>query len=294
MIVKEKEQIRLINKGIIGNFGETSKIWMGTPLYDNQEIIGAMVVQSYQDSEAYTEDDLEILQFIAEKISSLIIQKKAQDELKVVQHRLETATSMLRHDIANGLSVIKSALKLYRHTNQPNFLDEIDKRIKKSLSLIDSHREQERFIDAHPNLNEYKIKDVIKKIIPSYPNIQFNIDGDIIIYADDAIYSVFENLIFNSVKYRKADTIKISFTHSTGKCEILYSDNGLKIDKTTENNFSENNVFEKNIGKTGIGLYLVKRIIESYSGGIYYIRKGEAGANFIIRINCPLHNTINH
>ena len=160
--------------------------------------------------------------------------------------------------------------------------------------MIDSHREQERFIDAHPNLNEYKIKDVIKKIIPSYPNIQFNIDGDIIIYADDAIYSVFENLIFNSVKYRKADTIKISFTHSTGKCEILYSDNGLKIDKTTENNFSENNVFEKNIGKTGIGLYLVKRIIESYSGGIYYIRKGEAGANFIIRINCPLHNTINH
>ncbi len=288
MIIKEDEQLELMNKGIIGDIGEISKVWMGTPLYDNKEIIGAIAVQSYCDSNAYTNVDLEIFQFIAEKISSLIVQKKSQDELKIVQHRLDTATSMLRHDISNDLSVIKSALKLYRQSNQSNFLDEIDKRIKKSLSLIEYHRNQEQVINTHSNLKEYNIKDVLSKIIPSYPNVQINIDGDITIYADDAIYSVFENLIFNSIKHGKADVINISLKHSNGSCEIFYRDNGKGIDRVIKDKIFEKGISGKDTGNTGMGLYIIKRIIESYSGEIYYLEQEKKGATFIIKLHCPI------
>jgi GAF domain-containing protein len=84
-------------------------------------------VQSYQSKNAYSKDDREILEFIAEQISTLLIKKKAQEELSMVQNRLELATSMLRHDIANDLGVISSALKLYKRAEKKELLLEMEK-----------------------------------------------------------------------------------------------------------------------------------------------------------------------
>lgn len=62
--------------------GAPSKVWLGVPLVVGNEVIGALVVQSYTDPNLYDEKDLGILKFVSGQIGTAIERRLAQDELK--------------------------------------------------------------------------------------------------------------------------------------------------------------------------------------------------------------------
>ena len=84
---------------------------------------------------------------------------------------------------------------------------------------------------------------------------------------------VFENLIANAAKYMGEQTnpaIEIGFRQQLGGTIIFVKDNGLGIDPQYHSRIF--NLFEKlnpAIEGTGIGLALVKRIIETHGGKIW-------------------------
>jgi len=59
--------------------GPVSKVWLGTPLKIKDKVIGAIVVQSYTDENAYQKEDIDLLEFVANNISQ-IIERKRDDE----------------------------------------------------------------------------------------------------------------------------------------------------------------------------------------------------------------------
>jgi len=133
-LLATKDVVRkLIKKGLIETVGASSEIWLGIPLKIENKVIGVIAVQSYDDPNLYTEKDIEILTFISEEIALAINRKQVEEELRTGRERLKTANSILRHDIANDVIVIKSALDIYRDENDETMLDEIEKRVKKSL-----------------------------------------------------------------------------------------------------------------------------------------------------------------
>ena len=290
LIVDAEKQLQLQEKGLIDNIGQTSAVWMGVPLRKKQEIVGAIVVQSYHNQDAYNQEDMEVLEFISEQISTLLIKKKTQEELNLVQNRLEIATSMLRHDIANDLGVIHSALKIYQRTDNPELLQEMEKRIKKSLRLIQQHREQEHFIESHKNLQPYNLRDIFQQIIPQYSNLSFEISGEGSIYADQAIYSVFDNLIGNAIRHGEASKIFVKIQVTENYCEILFQDNGSGIDKAASQKIFEKGFSCGRAGNTGLGLYIVKQNIEHYGGRIMMVKTDDDGTDFFIRMPKILTN----
>ncbi len=83
-ILMKNEQIEeLVKKGEIEDVGTPSKIWLGVPLKIKEEIIGALVVQHYENENAYSERDLEFLEFVSNQIGLSIETKKAYDETKI-------------------------------------------------------------------------------------------------------------------------------------------------------------------------------------------------------------------
>ena len=83
-ILMKNEQIEeLVKKGVIEDVGTPSKIWLGVPLKIKEEIIGALVVQHYENENAYSERDLEFLEFVSNQIGLSIETKKAYDETKI-------------------------------------------------------------------------------------------------------------------------------------------------------------------------------------------------------------------
>ena len=83
LLMKDKDIKRLVKKGEVEDVGTPSKIWLGVPLKIKEEIIGAVVVQHYEDENAYSIQDLEILKFVSTQIGMSIETKRANDEVKV-------------------------------------------------------------------------------------------------------------------------------------------------------------------------------------------------------------------
>ena len=87
LLVDEEVNNKLIQEGEVDMIGTPSKIWLGVPLKVEEEIIGVVTVQSYEDSTIYTKKDLEILEFISEQIAIAIAHTRADNELRISEEK---------------------------------------------------------------------------------------------------------------------------------------------------------------------------------------------------------------
>lgn len=215
-------------------------------------------------------------------------QKLAEEELKNGRERLKMLNKIIRHDIANDFIVIKSAINIYRRASDAKMIDEIEKRVDKSLTTIDSYRKYESFIDLNQDLEELEITKLFNDIIAEFPEIKFNIYGKCKVFADSALDSVFTNLISNSIKHGNASEIDVKISALNNMCEMKFMDNGTGIpDKIKDKIFDEGFSHGK-AGNTGIGLHIVKKTIERYGGHITVEDNKPSGAVFKISLRKAL------
>lgn len=73
---------QLCERGEIELVGTPSAIWLGIPLRTPVGIIGVLVVQHYEDENAYTERDIELLSSAADQIALAIERKRAEEGLR--------------------------------------------------------------------------------------------------------------------------------------------------------------------------------------------------------------------
>ncbi len=79
LLANSKKIDELVQSGEVEIIGTVSKVWLGVPLKVENNIIGAIVVQSYTDEKAFGEKDLELLKFVSSQIG-LSIEHKRSDE----------------------------------------------------------------------------------------------------------------------------------------------------------------------------------------------------------------------
>ena len=81
LLVTREELDEWTKAGVVDIVGTPSLIWLGVPLRVSGEVIGALVVQSYDDGNEFGEADKEMLEFVSEQIGFAIGHKRAEDEL---------------------------------------------------------------------------------------------------------------------------------------------------------------------------------------------------------------------
>jgi len=76
-------------------FGPDSEDWLGVPLVNEGEVRGAIVVQSYDKAERYSDSDRALLSYVAQHILTALNRKQAQEEMerRVEQRTRELAES---------------------------------------------------------------------------------------------------------------------------------------------------------------------------------------------------------
>ena len=208
--------------------------------------------------------------------------KKADKKIQSHQEHLKLINKILRHDLTNNLSVTKSAINLMEKKNDLRFLEDMKKSIDKSISLIKKMREMEKLISENKNLKSFNISKVIDQVSANYPNIHITRMGNAFILADDTIFSVFDNLISNAVLHGKTDKVDISVLIQNTYVEIRIRDYGIGIpEHILDKIFDENFVYGKT-GKSGIGLHIVKKSMESMSGGVFAENNEQQGSVFVL------------
>lgn len=91
VILTSKAINDLVSNGDIELVGTPPAVWVGVPLKTPQGIIGALVVQHYEDVNAYDQRDVELLTSIGDQIALAILRKRAENALKVSEIRFQQA-----------------------------------------------------------------------------------------------------------------------------------------------------------------------------------------------------------
>ncbi len=104
------------------------------------------------------------------------------------------------------------------------------------------------------------------------------------------MYSIFYNLISNSVKYRRKDTVGkllIRSRRSDTGIELTFADNGIGIDlsRNASDVFGLYKRFHRDFDGKGMGLYMVKTQVESLGGQITVTSEVNKGTEFKIVFN---------
>jgi PAS domain S-box-containing protein len=216
--------------------------------------------------------------------------EKNQQKLSVVNEKLHVVGALTRHDVANKLMVIRTIVYLLKkqigdNPKQANYLQDIDSAIDSSDKFFEFSRLYEKIGAEQPaNMNIAQCFNQATTHFSSLKGIKLvNETQGLEATADSLLPQLFYNLIDNSLKHGQTVTqIRLRYTEDGEGVKLLYEDNGVGIPNT-----DKSKIFDAGFttGKgSGLGLQLVKKMIDVYGWTIKECGKQGKGAKFVITI----------
>jgi len=169
-------------------------------------------------------------------------------------------------------------------------LDEVINDLNYILQLNSKGQQNKEWVKLSELINDIR-SSISSEIINEQVNFILNFSAiDEVLTLKVYLYSIFYNLIINSIKYRRPDLppeITITSFKSEDNITILVKDNGLGIDlpKRHDEVFGLYKRFHSHVEGKGIGLYMVKKQVESLMGSITVESEVNKGTEFKIQFD---------
>ncbi|NFS29924.1 PAS domain S-box protein [Clostridium botulinum] len=244
-------------------------------------------------------------------------QKKELEEAIMIENFKNKFLANISHEFKTPLNVILSTLQLIDKNSNDlktheidliKYIDGIKRNSYRLLRLINNLIDITKIDSGHYNLQlqNYNAVEIIEDIVMAVReyikentrDIIFDTSEEEIITAldENKIETIILNLLSNAIKYTNDDgIIEVSIKYSKDRKNILISikDNGIGIDSNDINNIFKrfkysNNILNRRCEGTGVGLSLVKSLVEMHGGKIIAKNNQLKGAEFIFSIPVKL------
>jgi hypothetical protein len=224
-----------------------------------------------------------VTHYIAVK-EDITARKRAEAEAQEHREQLKLINKILRHDLTNDITVIRSALRFYEEEGNDDFLNIAFRRIDKSVDLIRRMREFESVLATHKELKPYDTSKVIEKVMEHYPNVDITVEGSCTVLADEAFHSVIDNIINNAIKHGGTETLAVTAKRIPAGCELRIADTGKGVPDDVKEKIFDERFSHGDTAGTGLGLYIVRKTVERYGGTIRVEDNDPKGAVFVIAL----------
>ena len=235
-------------------------------------------------------------------ITARIKDLKEQEKL-IAEHELLLDT--IAHDIKSPITSLGLTIELLKKLPEkgmakfPVLLNNVENSLIKMKDIISDlvqSRWQDKRYQAHEELLDLQniLEDVRLTLAPQLREadavLKFKIDASEITFARRKLRSVLYNLVSNGLKYsdvaRKPEILIKSFLRK-GFMVITVTDNGIGIDKgQLRSIFDKYHRVSNEVEGNGVGLYLVKQILETAGGKITV--KSTPGLGSVFSVFLPL------
>jgi two-component system phosphate regulon sensor histidine kinase PhoR len=222
----------------------------------------------------------------------------------------ETLLDTITHDIKTPLTSLILAIEVFKDAplddekDFQSFYQLVESGIKKLQNLIneltDTRNEQHKYRAKEELLNfEHILEDVQLTLTGNIRNsgaiIKSEVNVSEITFSRRKIRSIIFNLVSNAIKFKKPGENPEVFikTEREGSYVIIsVKDNGIGIEPEKQKAiFSKYFRLENEIEGSGVGLYLVKQIVENSGGKVFVESAKGKGAEFKIYLKQDLITT---
>jgi signal transduction histidine kinase/CRP-like cAMP-binding protein len=270
------------NNPVIEDILQLAQTIMLVPFSSNDRFEGWVILKSREPME-WSEDDKAFLIalgsyiYIALQNMKLVAQLVTSEKLSAVGR----AASSILHDFKNLLAVVHNyAQFILKSKNEEDINDLVQRILTSSHLMITMSREILLYAkgDTHLNRQPHSVKEILNVIITLIENelnkkkieLITEIPDDLAYDFDkDKISRALYNLMKNASEAVPIDQGKIKITAASVKDELILSvsDNGVGIPESFLNNIFTPFATTKTEG-TGLGLMIVKSIVEAHGGKI--------------------------
>ena len=234
------------------------------------------------------------------------LEKRTQDLIKSEKEGAwKKMAKQIAHEIKNPLTPMRLSIQHIANTlkqEDPNFNSKLKEFAKTMIQQIDTLVTIASSFSDFANLNKQNLENILIKqeIITIinlfknhnvlFSNSKQNIEIDSLVVKIDKSHltRVVNNLINNSLQaYKKGVPIEVRLNmfleskKSTDYCVVTVSDNGRGVPKEIQNKIFEPNFTTKNSGM-GLGLAMVKKIVDDMGGIINYKTELGTGTTFFV------------
>ena len=293
------------------------------PLRIGERTLGALALRSLNSPDLLPQDLVTLQELVsraaialdnARLYSSLqreiVRSRQAEEELQDANRRKDEFLAMLSHELRNPLAPIRNAVEVLRRLSPPDSKltmarDVIDRQVSLLARLVEELLDVSRISRGKISLKKEAV-DLGRIIAHAVETARPMIDvrsqtlavsvppAPVWLSADFARLSqVVANLLNNASKYTgEGGRIEISAGAGEGEATIVVRDNGAGIEaqllpKVFDLFVQGERALDRGQGGLGIGLTLVKRLVELHQGSVAVASDGPGrGATFTVTLPC--------
>ena len=224
-------------------------------------------------------------------------QQPSEERLEEQRDNLQLLNQVMRHDIRNDLQLIGAYAELLEgHVDEEGrrYLDVIKENTESATNLTTTVRDLSKVIlGADAETRAVSLTNVldqqVEEIRSGYSEAVVTVEGaipDVEVVGNDMLSSVFRNLLRNAIQHndQTPPEVSVSTVRTDDRIELRVADNGPGIpEDQREDIFGKGEKGLESAG-AGIGLYLVRSLVESYGGDVWIEDNDPRGSVFVISL----------
>jgi PAS domain S-box-containing protein len=282
---------------------------MIAPLEHRRNVFGHITLMRDAGGAPYTSEDEALLEDLAHRAAQAIENARLYGEAQAAVAARDEFLSIASHELRTPLTALRLALENMRRVSSREAIERLPPQYVERV-LVTAERQGQRLeklvaalLDVsriHMGRLELDVEEVelgatVQEAMGAIEDeaaqsgSRIEVSGEPVRgYWDRLrISQIVTNLLSNAVKYGAGKPVEVEFGPRDDRAWLLVRDHGIGIDPADQPQIFERferAVSSRNYGGLGLGLYIVKRIVEAHGGTIFVDSRPGEGALFRVEL----------
>jgi signal transduction histidine kinase len=230
---------------------------------------------------------------VARSLRYAIERYEHTEELQRQTAQMEFFNKILRHDMLNGMNVIRMRAKLLEENLDDEFVDYAETIVDWSDDIIDLTRKVQRILNALTGEGDVELgPEDLSTVVADQADrvrgmdddatVEVDLPDDLRVVADDLLEEVVGNVMTNAVDHSETGSPHVEVTAEVDfdAVHLRIADDGPGIDDERKQAVFERGESTSEARSSGFGLYFVASMLDLYGGDAAVYDADDGGAVF--------------
>jgi signal transduction histidine kinase len=280
---------------------------MIVPLSVRDRVFGAISLVTDRSGRRYTEDDLSLADDLAMRAGVAVENARLFHEAQEALRLREEFLSIASHELKTPLTALQLQAQMLRRISRSGERDAdgtervllgIERQVKRLSRLTTDLLDVSRIAAGRFTLerSEIDLSALVESVAGRFDEelaaarawislrIQPGVSGQ---WDRHRLDQVASNLISNAIKYGRGSTVEVELSGDGREARLVVADRGIGIAADDLRRIFER--FERvetseRTGGLGLGLFIVREIVEAHGGRVWAESEPDGGARFIVQL----------